>query len=892
MTRPVLSRFSVRSIWAAAAAFLLASLVAVGLATWQFRVDDIEDSAAHVRNLAVVLSGQVERSIEAIDITLVDFLEFVALAGVQDQRGLANIVTSDRFQNLLRERVERLPQAYGAAVHGANGRVLATTFPDTNLAVDISDRDYFREMQSGALDGLFISQPLSNRVTGVSNIVLARRINTVSGEFAGVVLITIAVSYFENAYAPLESFGDLRLTLFRRNGTVLLRYPDESKVTIDTTLPSSSPWYDLVAKGGGEFRSPGYFDGVARWFAVRPLQAYPLVLNVGISEHEMLARWYQRAVGIAIGTVMLLSAAALLLWAVLHQIQRLRRSEGRLRDKSRALAMSNMRFDAALNNISQGLCMFDAGERIVVSNARFAEIYRLLPAEAAPGTALAEVFGSRIRSGTYAGEPPSNHLADIANSPAEVQFLPDGRVIHVRCNRMGDGGWMTVHEDITDRHRSESQIAYMARHDLLTGLFNRAAFSEKIEEAGARLRRFGETFTILLLDLDRFKQVNDTLGHLAGDMLLKQAAERLRAALRETDVLARFGGDEFAIIQVGVDSQREAAIAFSERLIACLSAPYDLGGQEVTVSVSIGIALAPEHGVEADKLIRNADLAMYRVKGEGRNGYSVYDDGLMEVADARQRLDSELRHAIANDEFELHYQAIVDARTRRICGAEALVRWRHPRRGLVPPLDFIPFAEESGLIEQIGRWVLHRACIEAATWPDDTVVAVNLSPAQFRRADPIGMIRQALADSGLPARRLEIEITENVFLTGAEDNIALVRQMKELGVSIALDDFGTGYSSLSYLTTFPFDKVKIDRSFTMNMTKRADCAAVIASVITLTRCLGVATTAEGVENRAQFELLRGAGIDYCQGYLFGRPAPAGALDFTRPADPEQAGAAA
>ncbi|BBF94257.1 bifunctional diguanylate cyclase/phosphodiesterase [Blastochloris tepida] len=892
MTLSVLNRFSVRSILSVAAAFLVACFVGVGLATWQFRADDIEDSTAHVRNLAIVLSGQLERSIEAIDITLLDLMEFIALAGVKDQRDLADLVTGDRFQNLLRERVERLPQAYGASVYGADGRNLVTTFPDIKWAIDVSDRDYFRELKSDAARGLFISQPLTNRMTGVSNIAFARRITDAAGEFAGVALITVTVDYFETIYAPIKSLGDMRLTLVRRNGTVMLRYPDLANAATGASLPSSSPWYGLVAKGGGEFRSPGYFDGVARWFAVRPLQNYPLVLNVGISEREMLARWYRRAVAIAIGAALLVSAATVLLWAVMGQFQRLRRSERKLRDKSRALAVSNIRFDSALNNISQGLCMFDADERIVVSNARFAEIYGLSPDEAAPGTSLAAIFDCRIRNGTHAGAPPRNYFADLAGNPAEVQLLPDGRAIHIRCQRMADGGWMTTHEDITDRHRSETQIAYMARHDLLTGLFNRAAFSEKIEEAAARQRRFGETFTVLLLDLDRFKQVNDTLGHLAGDMLLKQTAERLKATLRETDILARFGGDEFAIIQVGADNQLDAATAFSGRLIACLSAPYDLGGQEVTVSVSIGIALAPEHGVEADKLIRNADLAMYRVKGEGRNGYSVYDDGLMEVADARQRLDSELRHAIANGEFELHYQAIIDARTRRVCGAEALVRWRHPRRGLVPPLEFIPFAEESGLIEQIGQWVLRRACVEARGWPDDTVVAVNLSPVQFRRADPVAMIRQALADSGLPARRLEIEITENVFLTGAEDNIATVRRMKELGVSIALDDFGTGYSSLSYLTTFPFDKVKIDRSFTMNMTKRADCAAVIASVITLTRCLGVATIAEGVESHAQLELLRGAGVDFCQGYLFGRPAPAADLDFSRPAAAKQAGAAA
>ena len=429
---------------------------------------------------------------------------------------------------MLRERVARLPQAHGASVYGADGRNLVTTFPDIKWVADISDRDYFRELKSGAVSGLDITQPLINRMTGVNNIAFARRITTASGEFAGVVLITVAVDYFETIYAPLRSLGDMRLTLVRRNGTVVLRYPDAANTTIGARMPQSSPWYDVVERGGGEFRSPGYFDGVARWFAVRPLQTYPLVLNVGVSEREMLARWYRRAVAIALGAALLLSAATVLLWAALGQFQRLRRSERKLRDKSRALAVSNIRFDSALNNISQGLCMFDAEERIVVSNARFAEIYGLPPTEVTPGTSLAAIFDGRIRSGTHAGEPPQNYFADLAESPAEVQLLPDGRAIHIRCHRMADGGWMTTHEDITDRHRSETQIAYMARHDLLTGLFNRAAFSEKIEEAAARQRRFGETFTVLLLDLDRFKQVNDTLGHLAGDAAAE--ADRRAAA--------------------------------------------------------------------------------------------------------------------------------------------------------------------------------------------------------------------------------------------------------------------------------------------------------------------------------------------------------------------------
>jgi diguanylate cyclase (GGDEF)-like protein len=883
-----LTRVSTGGLSAAVVLLLVAAFVAVGIATWKFRADAIEDSVANVRNLSVVLGGQVERSIQAIDITLIDLLEHIVLASVDNEEELSKFVRADYFQGLMRERLERLPQVPGASIYGADGTSLTSTYRNGRTA-DISDREYFQTLKNGLTSGLAVSLPVLNRMTGVPTVVFARRIITRTGGFVGVIVIPLALDFFEDIYATIKSAGTVRMTLFRRDGTMILRYPEVANA-VGTALPKSSPWYELVARGGGEYRAVGHFDGKAAWFAVRPLKDYPLVLNVGISEEEMLARWNRRAVSIAIGSLTLMVFAGILHLVVLRQFQRLRKSEASLLEKGYDLAVSNMRFDSALNNISQGLCMFDADLRVVVSNARFAEIYGLSPEEVLPGTSFEEILNIRLLNGTYSGEAPQLYLAELPSRPSEVQILPDGRAILIRRNRMADGGWMTTHEDITDRHRSETQIAFMARHDLLTGLFNRAAFSEKIAEAGARLRRFGEAFTVLMIDLDRFKQVNDRLGHPAGDMLLKQTADRLRATLRETDILARLGGDEFAIIQIGVTDQRQAAVAFCERIIARIAEPYDLGGQIVTVSTSIGIAFAPEHGVEPDTLIRNADLALYRAKSEGRNAFSIYDVELMQVATARQQFEAELRQAIANDEFVLHYQPIVDVHARRICGVEALVRWRHPRRGLVPPLDFIPLAEETGLIEPLGRWVLCQACREAVAWPDDITVSVNLSPAQFRQTGLVEVVRQALAESGLPAKRLEIEITENVFLAGDEDNIAMVKQIKALGVSVALDDFGTGYSSLSYLTTFPFDKVKIDRSFTMNMTKRSDCAAVVASVITLTRCLGVTTTAEGVENRAQFELLSGAGIDFCQGYLFGRPTPADGLDFTRSIEQGQAAA--
>ena len=884
-------RLSIREVMIAATTILFACVFAVGVAIYQFRQDAIDGAVLQVRRLAMVLSGQLEFMIHSVDGIIFDVLREVSRTQPMDRLELISFVRSSHFEDLLHQRLVRLPHVIGVSIYDENGKSIIT-MPAVDATIDITDRDYFHILKDAssmeASSGLYISTPLISRVHGVRSIVFARRINYADGRFAGVFVVPIPLNAFARIYAPIEITGDLRLTLLRADGKLLLRYPDLAAKPV-AQMPPESPWYTIVAHGGGEFRSPGYFDDVPRWFAIRPLGTFPLVLNVGMSETAALANWYHRSIYIATGTATLMILAAFLLWAARGQFQRLGRSEATLREKSVALAISNMRFDSALNNISQGLCMFDANQRVLVSNARYAEIYHLPIGAVQPGMSLSEILEIRLRAGTVSNSQ-SEYAADIGTAPSEVQILPDGRAIHICRNRMADGGWTTTHEDVTERYRNETQIAFMARHDLLTGLFNRASFSERIESAGARLRRSGETFTVLLLDLDRFKHVNDTLGHPAGDKLLRQTAERLKATLRETDVLARFGGDEFAIIQSVNGNQRQSAAKFAERVIEALSRPYDLDGQAVTIGTSIGIALAPDHGIDPDELIRNADLALYRAKADGRNGYSFFDSGLMEIANARQRLEADLRDAITNNEFELHYQPIVEIRTRKIVGAEALIRWRHPRLGLIAPMQFIPLAEETGLIERIGEWVLRHACVEATSWPEPVWVAVNLSPAQFRKGELLESVKRALAESGLPPRRLELEITESVFLAGAEENISLVKKMKALGVSIALDDFGTGYSSLSYLTTFPFDKVKIDKSFITNMTKRSDCAAVIASVMTLTRCLDVTTTAEGLETRQQLELLRAAGVDYGQGFLFGHPVPANELDFNRPVVPLYAAA--
>ncbi|NJL07800.1 MAG: EAL domain-containing protein [Methylacidiphilales bacterium] len=565
---------------------------------------------------------------------------------------------------------------------------------------------------------------------------------------------------------------------------------------------------------------------------------------------------------------------------LVQQLAEYEGAEARLREKKRKLELSNLRFDAALNNISQGLCLFDADHKVAVANIRFSEIYSLSFDDVKSGRPLREIEAACKDRGTFVSTWSQDRLCSSSETVAEIQHLSDGRVISVQLQHLADGGWMTAHEDITERYRNEQQVAYMARHDLLTGLFNRAAFSEKIDDAGARLRRWGAVFAVVLLDLDRFKQVNDTLGHPAGDALLRETAHRLKGCLREADVLARLGGDEFAVLLTGAPNQRSAVIAFVQRIIDSLAPPCEVEGQTLAISTSIGIALAPEHGVSPDELIKNADLALYRAKGDGRNGYAIYDPTMTVHATARQELERDLRRAIANDEMELHYQPQIEAKTGRVSGAEALLRWRHPTRGFIPPSEFIPIAEETGLIECIGEWVLHAACTEAAGWPADTKLAVNLSPVQFRKGNIFNTILCALVESGLPAERLEVEVTESLLLESDITNLDIIRNLQNIGVSVALDDFGTGYASLSYLTRFPFDTIKIEKFFTMHLMDRSDCAPIVSSVITLARGLDMTTVAEGVETMQHFEFLRSAGIDFCQGYLFGRPVPASELDFS------------
>ncbi|MFQ3451837.1 EAL domain-containing protein [Bradyrhizobium sp. UFLA01-814] len=547
-----------------------------------------------------------------------------------------------------------------------------------------------------------------------------------------------------------------------------------------------------------------------------------------------------------------------------------------LKQQKAELHETNLRLDAALTHMSQGLCLYNSEARLQVANRRFCEIFDISPELVVPGMTMEEVLDLSIAAGNHGERTVTDLLAERERSMAQhdgnyLQHLSDGRIIAIAQRPTSDGGWLVTCEDVTEQQRAESQIAFMARHDALTKLPNRTLLAERIELAVAQVGR-GLGFAVFCLDLDNFKQVNDTLGHPVGDELLCAVADRLNACVREVDTVARLGGDEFAVIQCGVQGGDEAE-RLARRIVECVGAPYELNGHRVVVGCSVGISMSPGDGTTGEKLLKNADVALYRAKMEGRGTWRFFEPAMDASLQRRRAIELDLREAMAKDEFSLFYQPLYDLHLDRICGFEALLRWHHPKRGLVSPDQFIPIAEEIGLIGPLGEWVLNRACEQATTWPGEMKLAVNVSAVQFRDADFIDVVVNALAASKLSPRRLELEITESVFLANSNETLATLHKLKAQGLRIALDDFGTGYSSLSYLRSFPFDKLKIDKSFVRDATATHGSKSIVRAVISLGRSLGMTTIAEGIETVEQLDHMRAEGCNEAQGFLLSHPVP-------------------
>jgi len=577
--------------------------------------------------------------------------------------------------------------------------------------------------------------------------------------------------------------------------------------------------------------------------------------------HDIISIASQQALAAAVGAA---ACAVIAAWAAMLATRRLRRA--------------NWCLETSLNNMSQGLTMFGPDGRLVLCNPRYLEMYGLSASVVKPGCTVGQLIDHRIATGSLTAEQAQLYanLRQAAigeeKSRGTLFELPNGRSIVVTRRPLPGAGWVATHDDITERRAAEAQVSYMTHYDAVTDLPNRALFRDRLDAALSRLRR-DERLAVLHIDVDHFKSLNDTFGRSDGDQLLRQMAGRLRDCLRDTDVIARLGGDEFAVLQIGTKSSPDPA-TLARRVRDAMTTSCELNGQSIPLDVTIGISVAPNDGDDPEQLLKKAEMANQGAKSEQRGSVRFFKPEMDARAKARHTMEIDLRKALARGEFELYYQPLMNLQHHEISSCEALLRWHHPVRGIILPDDFIPVAEEMNLVAPLGDWILRTACKEAAAWPHDVKVAVNVSPVQFKEHTLGLTIATALAASGLPAGRLEIEITEAALMRDDETTLTTLRQLRDIGVRIVMDDFGTGYSSLSYLLRFPFDKIKVDRSFVKDIAHNQNASAVVQAVTTLAKSMKVVTVAEGVETEAQLEKARAFGCTEIQGFLFGAPQPA------------------
>jgi diguanylate cyclase (GGDEF)-like protein len=881
------------------AALICMMALAISGTLWHMRHTAIRDAGVEVTKLGVTISEQTSRSVQAVDLMLRGLRDQVLAAGITTPGGFRAYLASEATHHDLRRQNNELPQVSAFSVIGADGKLINFSrhwpIPDT----DLSDRDYYRYFLAHDDQGIFVSQPVNNRGDGGRTVYLVRRVSGPDGQFLGLVLSALDLNYFRSFY-QLISADDTSVSLIRSDGMVLTRFPP---VPLDIRrVPAGAEWYVKAAEGEGLYISPGLANNSRRLISVHALADYPVVVSVGIAFTQILAPWREEATLIGAGALCAILCVGLLLRALAKQLQRLEQSEAFLVSQNDTLhvAQERMRVQATvlsfnqselaekttilettLETMDQGLLTINEKGRVSIYNRRVEEMLDLPPGLLAKQPSFSDVVAYQRESGEF--EIPGTVLPAyvtsgvVSDAPYRYERVrPNGQTIEVHSVPLPDGGMVRTFTDISDRRRSEEQVRYFARHDSLTKLVNRVAFQERLQQALELADSNGRSVAVLCLDLDRFKLVNDTRGHAAGDQLLADVSSRLLALVRDTDTVARMGGDEFAIVQPMVDDPVEAEI-LATRLLDVISRPYQIDGTPALIGVSIGIAIYPRHGATAGSLLRNADTALYRAKADGRGVFRLFD-ATMEAAQRDMfQMEQDLRHALSRDELHLAYQPIVDATTRTVSAYEALLRWTHPVRGPISPGEFIPLAEMSGAIVPIGLWVLETACAEAATWPEGIRVSVNLSPLQFRQGDLVAIVTGVLERTGLAPDRLSLEVTEGLLLDGTRQVLGMMEELRRLGVRFSLDDFGTAHAGLSYLRCFPFDAIKIDKSFVQDAVSHVESRAIVKTILAMASVLKLNVIAEGVETEDQLKLLRQMRCRQIQGHLTGRPVSAAAV---------------
>lgn len=872
----------------AAAVLALALLAGTGFVAWNSHARAVAEASRGLRNLSLVLAEHAERALQAVEIADSAVIGRMMSEGVDSADGLRSWAAAPRVHRLLRERSDQLPQVDALLILDAAGRIVASSRNWPPSGADLAYTDCFRALSAGA--SRHVSLPVLSPVKRDWVMHIGLGVTSPDGAFIGAVIGVVELGWFERFHADLALAPGSSIALFHADGTMLTRFP-KVEAEIGRSF-ADAPSYAIAAAtlDGTPRRLASHAEGVEQLVIARALEAVPIRLHVGLSMDSALADWHAQLRWLAAGTVLLLATLGGALAAALRQLRsraaeqtaRAASAEARARlaeeqaRRERELAEQAAGFRVAVEGMSQGLLKFGRDGRLALSNGRCGAIIGVPEAALQPGVGFGDVLAAAAAQGGGTARA-AMQLAEVVAGGAPASFVCDlgeGRAAGVTYQPLPDGGWIATFEDVSERRRAEAQVEHMARHDALTGLPNRLMFDERVSAALGAAARSGGRVAVLSLDIDHFKAVNDSLGHALGDALLRAATARILGTLRAGEMVARLGSDEF-VLAIGPGAvQPCAAAALAERLISTLSEPFLLEGHQVVVGGSVGVAISPGDGDRAPILLKNAQLALGRAKQEGRGQVRFFEAGMDARVQSRRQLELDLRHALSAHAFELHYQPVVEVETRRPTGFEALLRWRHPERGMVPPAEFVPLAEEIGLIVPLGELVLRMACAEAANWDPALRIAVNLSPAQLRSPRFLQVVEEALADSGLDPRRVELEITEGVLLQRTEATLATLHRLRALGVRIAMDDFGTGYSSLSYLRSFPFDKVKIDRAFVSDLETRRDDAAIVQAVIGLCSRLGMTTTAEGVETEEQLRRLATERCMEAQGYLFSHPVPA------------------